>query len=217
MAGMINMRGINKGPEPKELTLYKAQHDAIYDGPKFTPIKKKIREKILIEQGYTCAYCMSRITENEMKIEHWACQNNNIDIQLAYNNLLGCCKGSEGSPLSDQTCDTKKGNKDIKYSPANKEHNLDLKISYKSDWRIYSPDSEFDLQLNKVLNLNKQRLIQNRLASIKTLRRLLDEKKGPRNKTEIQKLLTKVKGKNSNGEFIPYYGVLIFYLEKKLA
>lgn len=210
------MREINKGPEPRELTLYKTQPSAVYDGPNFTPVKRKIREKLLIEQGFLCAYCMGRITESTMKIEHWACQHSNSELQLEYSNLLGCCKGHEGSPPSEQTCDTKKGGNGIKYSPANIEHRLNTKIQYSKAGKIYSTDDEFNRQIDEILNLNKPRIVRNRLASMQEIQNILNKKEGKRSKSDIRKLLNKILERN-NGMYTPYYGVIAFYLENKLA
>ncbi|MQL49112.1 TIGR02646 family protein [Photorhabdus khanii] len=210
------MREINKGPEPKELTQYKVQPNAVYDGPNFTPVKQKIRKNLLSEQGVICAYCMDRITELTMKIEHWSCQHSSQELQLEYNNLLGCCKGHEGSRPLEQTCDTKKGSSSIKYSPANPEHRLNTKIQYSRDGKILSSDDEFNQQLDKILNLNKPRIISNRLHSIQKIQDLLNNKKGRRSKSEIRKLLNKILEKKDDGTYIPYYGAMVFYLESKL-
>lgn len=46
---------IKKGKEPDSLTKYKKQKFAYYDGYKE---KDDVREMLLKEQGYLCAYCM---------------------------------------------------------------------------------------------------------------------------------------------------------------
>ena len=55
------------------LARYRAEGNVDYDGPNFTLVKEAIRKALLKEQGYLCAYCMSRI-EGEVKIEHWHCR-----------------------------------------------------------------------------------------------------------------------------------------------
>ena len=54
---------IQKGKEPASLTAYKKQAHAYYDGCN----KDDIRENLLREQGYLCAYCMRRIEKEKMK------------------------------------------------------------------------------------------------------------------------------------------------------
>lgn len=61
---------IQKKEEPPSLTQYKKQPFAYYDGYKN---KEELRQALLRDQGYLCAYCMRRIENNResMKIEHW--------------------------------------------------------------------------------------------------------------------------------------------------
>lgn len=69
------MRYIEKHAEPKSLAEYKKQKNAYYDGCN----KADIRRRLLEDQGYLCAYCMRRISDESsvdggvppMKIEHW--------------------------------------------------------------------------------------------------------------------------------------------------
>ena len=112
-------------------------------------VKQILRDSLLKEQGYLCAYCMSRIDEKNIKIEHYVPQNN--ENELDYKNLLAVCEGNSfGNEDKYQHCDTKKGNKTLKIDPQNKYHIS--KISYKPDGTIYS--NEFNDDLNKILNLN---------------------------------------------------------------
>ncbi|ELY4661413.1 hypothetical protein SMZ96_000003 [Cronobacter muytjensii] len=210
------MRQIIKNKEPNELAIYKRSKDAIYDGPNFSEVKDKIRHSLLHEQGYLCAYCMERIDLNSMKIEHWACQHSNKEMQLEYGNLLACCKGHEGSPPKEQTCDTRKGGNALKFSPANANHRVNEIIKYDHQGKITSIDYEFDAQINKTLNLNKHRLKSNRLAALIMIQRELHQKIGERKKTEIQRLIEKYNQRNQQGKLPEYYGIIIYYLQRKL-
>ncbi|WP_331843140.1 TIGR02646 family protein [Pantoea agglomerans] len=211
------MRQIEKKREPRELSAYKKIKDAVYDGPDFRPVKEKIRLSLLAEQGHLCAYCMKRINENEMKIEHWACQHENSDKQLDYKNLLACCKGHEGSALKEQTCDTRKGGRDLKLSPATPTHRINNLINYDNKGTIKSNDIDFNSQLNVILNLNTSRLKSNRLKVLDKIREILHENRGNRKVNEIQKLLDIYTQKSSKGTYFEYYGIVINYLEKKIA
>ena len=60
---------INKDKEPKSLTEYKKSKNAYFDG---FDKKDDIRQSLLDEQGYLCAYCMRRINSvDEVTIEHY--------------------------------------------------------------------------------------------------------------------------------------------------
>lgn len=132
------MYQINKSKEPDSLTVYRAPPDAEYDGPNFTPVKDAIKTALLAEQGHVCAYCMQRIGKDKMKVEHWACQAEHPDEQLSYQNMLACCEGLEGQQGKFQTCDTKKGNQPLKYSPAQPQHQINDRVNYSSDGTIGS-------------------------------------------------------------------------------
>lgn len=211
------MRTIQKQREPDELIQYRLQPYAVYDGDaSFTPVKAKIREHLLAEQGHLCAYCMQRIHADTMKIEHWQCQDNYSYAQLDYKNMLGVCFGNEGESPKNQTCDTRKGNADLKYHPANVNHRLDSQIKYLGNGKILADDSEFDQQLNTVLNLNYSRLVQNRKRIVDDVIRLLGKKDGSRTPAQIQKILEHWLVPNRDNQLQPYSGVAVYFLTKRL-
>ncbi|WP_392341099.1 retron system putative HNH endonuclease [uncultured Shewanella sp.] len=207
------MKQIFKSREPKSLLQYRNNVDAIYDGPNFTPVKSDIRESLLKEQGYLCAYCMRRISINRMKIEHFLCQKSNPDEQLNYSNLLGCCEGGEGSRPAEQTCDTKKGSKVLTFSPVTLT--INTLITYSSSGLIESTHKQFSIELNDVLNLNKIRLKENRAAAQEGIEELLNSRAGKRSKAELKIMIDKYINVSADGKFKEYYGCIIFYLRKK--
>lgn len=212
------MRAIPKQREPDELTEYRLKSGAVYDGDaSFTPVKAKIREHLLAEQGHLCAYCMQRIRTDTMKIEHWQCQDNHPDTQLDYKNLLGACSGNEGQPPKNQTCDTRKGNADLKYNPASPVHRIDNQIKYLGNGKLSSDDQEFDQQLNTVLNLNYSRLVQNRQKIVEDVIKLLGKKEGSRTPAQLRKILEHWVIPNGDGQLQPYSGVAIYFLTKRLV
>ncbi|HBF33117.1 TPA: TIGR02646 family protein [Candidatus Sumerlaeota bacterium] len=208
------MRAIDKRPTPIELALYP---DANYDGPNFTPVKDKIREQLLEEQGHLCAYCMQRITKSSMKVEHWHSQAKHDGEQLDYANMLGCCTGGqEEQPPQNQHCDTKKGNRDISYNPSNPHHVQRMKISYLANGTIGSEDSRFDEEINAVLNLNWARLKENRKSVWKSVEEALSRKSGPRSEKEIRNLITRWNRRDVENHLQEYCGVAVYFLEKRL-
>lgn len=156
---------IKKGKEPLSLTSYKKEPHAYFDGCN----KNDIRQNLLKEQGYLCAYCMRRINENNMKIEHWYPESMLTETEgLDYNNMLGCCSGHmEGHKGEDDTCDTHKGNQTITINPIKYSMINEIKYRTKSG-EIYSDNIQIENDLNKTLNLNsnKHLLKENRKAVI---------------------------------------------------
>ncbi|CAI0904874.1 retron system putative HNH endonuclease [Serratia proteamaculans] len=210
------MRFINKRGEPRLLTSYRAAGGE-YDGRNFTPVKDSIRLSLLQDQGHLCAYCMSRITIDNMKVEHWACQADNPIRQLDYSNLLGCCKGGEGDRFVNQTCDSRKGNKPLKFNPSRLRDRINTIIVYGGQGNIYSTDKEFSEQIDTVLNLNKARLVENRLGVLQWVRSQLSCKTGRRRtKSEIRRLLGEYMLVNTQGQLKAYCGLVENYLSSKL-
>ena len=107
------MKEIVKSSEPRSLTTYRSQipsqnmlDENIYDdfsyktkeGCKNNEIDN-LRKFLLEEQGYICCYCMSRISCDNSKIEHFKPQSPHRDKQIEYSNLFISCNGGEGKIL----------------------------------------------------------------------------------------------------------------------
>ena len=145
------MRAITKGSEPRSLTAHRQTPHSDYHN---YPDKGTLREMLVVEQRGLCCYCMGRIRGDSMKVEHWRSQSRFPGEQLDYRNLLGACQGGEGQPRSRQHCDTRKGDRDLRWNPADPSHAVEARIHYQSDGGIRSHDADFDAQLDGVLNLN---------------------------------------------------------------
>ncbi len=197
------------------LARYRAEGNVDYDGPNFTLVKEAIRKALLKEQGYLCAYCMSRI-EGEVKIEHWHCRSQYEAEQLDYKNLLCCCKGNEGDAVRNQHCDTRKGNSDIAYNPANVAHHRRLAISYSVKGDIISGDADFNQDLNERLNLNNTKLKNNRRAISDGVFDALGKTRGTCSNAQLGKVLQKWITADSNGKFKEYCDVAVFFLKKRM-
>ena len=209
---------IIKKSEPVLLTKYKTQpENSGYDGlPQDT--KNAVRQQLLGEQGYLCAYCMQRLENDPLKtkIEHWHCQENYRNEQLDYRNMLVVCKGNEGKPPENQHCDTKKGSKELHYNPSEKTHYpvFEKHITYSGDGTIKSTKSALKTDL-EVLNLNYSRLKANRKEVLTGIQQVLSEKSGERTLSEIQQLLASWQKKEA-GKYKEYCGIACYYLNKKL-
>lgn len=118
--------------------------------------KDALRHALVTEQRGLCCYCTNRIHNGptSMKIEHWRCQSRYGGEELNYRNLLGACLGGKGQPWHLQHCDTRKGDIDLRWNPADPDHHIETRLRYEPDGSIRSDEADFDDQLTAVLNLN---------------------------------------------------------------
>jgi hypothetical protein len=153
-----------------------------------------------------------------MRIEHWRSQSQHKDEELTYRNLLGACLGGDGLPQKLQHCDTRKGEDDIDWNPANPQHHIETRVRYEMDGTIRSDDLSFDAQLVEVLNLNLPVLKNNR-AGILTA--ILDWWKSE--KMRIQGAVPRERFERERdkrvggvGALQPYSQVAVWWLDKRL-
>lgn len=86
--------------------------------------KEEIRQSLLEEQRYLCAYCMKRIKNDglHITIEHWEPLSVNKDKALEYDNMLAVCDGGRKADLTGNVqrilcCDASKDEKEIAIDP----------------------------------------------------------------------------------------------------
>lgn len=212
------MRGITKGLEPASLTAHRKTVHCDYDN---YADKAGLRNALIAEQGGLCCYCTARIhgDPTEMKIEHWQCQDRHSSEQLNYRNLLGACPGGKGQPPQLQHCDTRKGDRDLKWNPADPAHHVETRLSYELDGSIRSGDVEFDQQLVTVLNLNIAILKNNRKGILDSLlhwwRHEKARLKGPVPRERLQQ--ERDRRIAGTGELSPYCQVAVRWLEQRLS
>ncbi|MGL5624020.1 retron system putative HNH endonuclease [Cetobacterium sp.] len=209
---------IKKNPPPLSFTLYLKNQDATFDNMP-SQVKSDLRESLLKEQGYICAYCMIKLENdaNKTKIEHYISKDEDISKELEYTNLFVVCKGNEGSGNKALTCDTKKGNCKLEVDPKLDAHMAT--IYYGSDGKIYSSNRIFNHELNKTLNLNynKGYLISNRKSTLYEFKqKYLNFSKGTRTKSQLKVLYNKyLNDKDSLGYYKPYVGIILHCLKTK--
>lgn len=204
------MRKISKNKEPNAWLQYRLTSDATYQS---TP---ELRQSLLEEQGYLCAYCMRRIpgkdsnSNEDSRIDHILSRSNNPDLSLSYSNMVICCPGAINSNFH---CDKSKGENNISFDLF--DDNFINTISYKTrTGEITCSNPTHNDEINKVLNLNHPLLMSNRLHVIKGIKISLTQKKWTKN--ELTKQLKKWASKNTHGQFYPYAGIVIWYLTQKL-
>ena len=212
------MRAIKKGKEPNSLAKHRASSsgDFVADYANYKSMDD-LRNAIVAEQGGICCYCMKRIraTESEMKVEHWACQSEYPANQLDYGNLLGACLGGEGSPKTNQHCDTAKANQPLTKNPANPADQVESYISFRADGKIEASDAAFDKEINDVLNLNLSWMKTNRKAVLDGFIASIKGKSGMFTAAFLQKMIQQWDG-GEGGLREEYCFVVVFYLRKKL-
>jgi len=212
------LKQIIKTKEPRSLTTYRASISKkdLSSLEKFdtapSKVKDELREQLLQEQGFICCYCMNRVEFRNSKIEHFNPRSLFREEQLDYHNLFIACLGGEGHTSNKQSCDTKKGNNQLKH--INLLSDIEKSIEYKKDGFIYSNNSDIDNELNQILNLNHKLLKNNRKEALNQL--LIDLKKRGWNISTLKSNLEKYKHKNSKGKYRPYCEMIVYFLTKKL-
>jgi uncharacterized protein (TIGR02646 family) len=183
--------------------------------------KDGLRVALARDQRSLCCYCMTRIeaTGTAMKIAHHRSQRRYPGEQLSYRNLLGACNGGEGQPKHLQHCDTRQGDRDVKFNPADATSSVELRVRYRSDGTIASSDQEFDAQLNEVLNLNLPLLRNRRKAVIDSVTKWLrtfrnDHHRGPDSATLRRE---RARWDPSTGSLDAYAPVAVWWLDQRLA
>src|SRR6185503_7431921 len=126
------MKQISKAAEPPSLTAHRKTRFADYQN---YAAKDDLRQTLVAEQRGLCCYCVGRINVGleKMKIEHWQSQSRFPAQQLNYRNLLGACSGGDGLPGGLQHCDTRKGNRDLSWNPAEPAHHVETRLRYELD------------------------------------------------------------------------------------
>lgn len=203
--------------------------------------KSEIRNALLAEQHYLCAYCMKRIRNNEdasgnvteivhMNIEHWFPLSQDKERALDYKNFLGVCKGGadiDGPRNRILCCDASKGDQaSLTVNPLDK--NMMQHIAYKSDGTIYclssagSQAEDINNDLKNILRLNGNeegqdtatRLVKGRRDAYKQAKKIYKNlsEQGQLTSTQISKKIREIKRMDKYPEFA---GVILFCLERK--
>ena len=81
---------------------------------------------------------------------------------------------------------------------------------------IESDDSTVDREINDVLNLNHPVLTNNRRAMLDSFKATL-KKRGPLQKSTLERLLREWNGESHSDDLEPYCQVVVYWLRKRLA
>lgn len=160
----------NRNAEPKELTDYReGTPGASYNGFRD---KDVIKQSLIEEQGYLCAYCMGKIKDiNDCSIEHYISQKKHDASphspeyhrkqSLLYSNMLGVCLNNA------EHCDKKRGNIPLQILDPH-QPSCESLITYSLGGSIISVgdrDEIVEQDLN-TLGLNCNKLIECRNAAL---------------------------------------------------
>lgn len=201
------------------------------------PLKNKVRDLLMQEQGYLCAYCMRRLPDERITqdspnikdayIEHWQARSfphvPSDNKGLDYNNMLAVCSGNEMVTMSPGrrkrrylTCDRRRGDRELKVNP------LDMDtlrtIYYESDGTIRSTDSDIEEDISDKLNLNCNveavTLPKNRKAVLDVVKKHILEQQGDFVQNCREQLAI---WENETDYKTPYIGIAIWWLRKQIA
>lgn len=205
---------IEKSSESKSWTSHRLTKGAVYEA------NDDLRNTLLKDQGYICAYCMRRIpakdnnTSETSHIEHLKPQTAlSREGKMDFRNMVICCPGAMASTEPQMThCDRHKAETSISFSPL--DQNFINTLSYKTDGSIVSSNEVFENEINSILNLNIPMLKQNRKEARNTAIKMLG--KNNWGKAELEKILQRYSSKDADGKLTEYCGVVISYITKKL-
>lgn len=122
--------------------------------------KEAIRQNLLEEQHYLCAYCMRKITNDGLytAIEHWCPLSKDKDKALDYGNMLAVCDGGrnwKGEGRRILCCDANKGDEEtLTVSPLNRHQMAVIAYGREGFIKTEPKDEKLEGELNDVLRLN---------------------------------------------------------------
>jgi len=232
------MKYIQKGKEPTCLAELKKQKGATFDDLNRNTVgqdktcKEKVRESLLKEQGYLCAYCMQRISVDrnielgkpKTEIEHFKSQHRHPKLILDYKNMLAVCNGNADKPSHGLICDKAKSEfdktHDLFINPL--DINREQQIYYTLDGKVTSDNMLINKDLNEILNLNEENLCEERAklyqiikSEIRQIKRAYWDKPQTK-KSKLQQLKTQWE-KRYNDKFRPLCRIPLYLIEKELA
>ena len=201
---------IKKGSEPHEWTKKRATPGASFESI------PELRDSLLKEQGYICAYCMCSVPNRNSsvgsKIEHIKPRSLYPPLAMDYGNMVICCPGETNG---ESHCDTKKANSEIRFSPF--EPQTQKSISYSSrDGAIKSDNNDWNEDMDTVLNLNHSLLKANRKKTLEGVIEKLGKNTGKWKEATLEKLFQQWSKFDNSGKYNPYCGIVQWYLNKKL-
>ncbi len=184
---------IEKNEEPQWLKDFKIKNpQANYDAEAFLPFHGKLREELVKEQQFLCAYCCGRVTREKAHNEHIEPRHPKDGVShksLDYDNIVASCNRKS-------SCGNRKGNEfDEKLFISPLDPQCESTFTYYPDGVV-----EGDAYTISLLNLNDYELKTARKAVYRQLRNL--------DKNSIEMIY----GQQETGELPAFYNVIKWYL-----
>lgn len=195
--------------------------------------KNEIRQALLEEQHYLCAYCMRRLSSGEdgsVTIEHWYPLSKDKDRALDYKNMHAVCDGGRkwiGEGKRVLCCDASKADtEEMKITPLNKQQMASISYTKDGFLRVNLGDTEFQRDIDEKLMLNgiweegkfvadtSTGVVMGRKTAYESYEKLMRKlkSKGQCTSGKIGKLIKNIEEKEHRPEFA---GVVLYFLRKK--
>lgn len=208
------MKYIHKNSPPIELVTYRRTPGASYKDmfSNHHDIYEIVRLSLANEQGYICCYCGRRISGfQKTQIEHVFPKGTSAykKMQLDYEtNLIACCDGGKfdrtqnpAIPAADLFCDTKKSQEPIPMTPLNPLCEEKFLYDINGDIIGVGADAEATIE---ILNLKS--------PILKNMRKYAIDSYSLFPPSDWEKELSRLKAKNSKGEYEEFCFVLASYI-----
>lgn len=204
---------INKNSCPDELRKY-AESAPLDPSEPFddSKVKRIVRNSLLQEQHYLCAYCMTPIGVNIPVIEHIYPKDTYTSRARDYFNLLcSCSYDDQKLPKNEQHCDLCKDDTTLKILPSMIFSSIEDFIFYKNDGTIFSSNSDLFYDINTILNLNATPYLKrNRQEAARNVDQFVFRmtKKNYSNLKIKRLLLSFLSAEEQKCKYLPYFGVI---------
>lgn len=197
--------------EPELLKTHKNVTEGVSFKTLYSVAKRSLKSALLREQGYICAYCMRTIDDSNTSIEHFLPQSTYPELSLEYQNLLAVCDGNQGYGKHLLQCDKKKSDKLLENIDPRRD-DVEQELFYLLDGSINSLDDGIEHDIDIRLNLNNQRIIENRKVVIDAVIAFIQSN----DHVTIKRALKKWKTRNEMDRYNEYCQVGIYFLKKYL-
>ncbi len=195
--------------------------------------KSEIKKLLIDEQHGICAYCMSRINERNIVIDHWMPLSSGKKYVLDYNNFAGCCCGGRNKDRRKELCcEAAKDNEPITINPWDKD--MMDNIKYTTDGKIVYTGENIKIKndINYVLKLNGEldskgkmrhdtptKLVENRKQQYKNFCNLMHQmnENNYSQKRIVSELKRHIRKLETQDEYKEYVGVMIYFMKRKIA
>ncbi len=161
--------------------------------------KKEMRVYLNNQQGYLCAYCMTRVDDtHHTRVEHLQSRKHHSALTFEYTNLLTVCNGEDEKPKGNDKiyCDNSKGDKAILVTPFDAD--CETHFRFDAAGQIHPKSVEGEDTITK-LNLNIRKLKHLRSEAIKDFL----EVNQPETEQDFD-LLEQMLQNRTDNEFMPF-------------